>query len=1018
MFVSPPRELSVRSATSIRRATIVACIVSILPIAAATAQNASPVTQSGSARHDPITKRVLTAEDYSRWRSIEGERISSDGQWVAWAYRFTNVLPADSKPELHILHLATKQEIVVANGSNPVFSPDGKWIAYQVDSQPPRTGRGGRGFGAAAQPGGSPPGAQTPSGRGGPADAEPLRRTELRELATGKTQSWRNMQSVIFAANSKFVLLRRRAATGAGRGGRGGAPAGAAPGFGRGGASEPITEGSDAVLHDLTTGRSQFIGSVGDAAFNRSGDLLAYVVDASMRDGNGLFVTDLATGSSRALDNDARIYDRLAWNENGTGIAVLKGKEVEKMRERDNVLVVIPDVRAAVANPEAAPAMLTASTAQFPKDWVISDRAPLSWSEDGARVFFGVISQTPAADTTRRRSTDSIADVDVWRTDDRYIQSVQMIRADQDRNFTYREAFDVAANKYVALTDSTMRDIQISTDGRWGVGRDTRPYISDYKPAAADFFRVNTATGERTPILKGQYTQGAVFGISPDSHKFIYWANVKFHAYDLDAGTSVTLGADAPSFVNTEFDHPGPKPPYGVAGFTSDGKNVIVEGKYDLWLLPLDGAGASAARNLTMGSGGGAKSRTIFRIARVTPIDSSAPRRARTGQEVDLSKPVTLSAFGELTKKDGFYRLENGKLTEIVYEDADFSTPVRAANADQYLFTRQTFVEFPDLRVSGADFRSGEKISDANPQQAEYKWGHRVLFDFTDRDGHKLQGMMALPDDYKPGERRPMIVNFYEKNTQNLNRYSPPSFLTGMGSSPIEGVSRGYIMMIPDVYYHTGSSHTDQLDAVESATRKVIAMGYADPKHIGLNGHSYGGEGAAFIATKSRLFAAVGVGAGVTDLFTDFSQEWGWSYQVGGGSGANGNEYYLYGQGRWGVSPWDKPELYHNESALTHVPEVTEPILIMHGTADPTVSFIEGLNFYNALRFNGKNAILLAYPGEGHGLRGLANRKDLTIRYFQFFDHYLKDAPAPKWMTDGVPFLRKDELKDPGPDVP
>jgi dipeptidyl aminopeptidase/acylaminoacyl peptidase len=130
---------------------------------------------------------------------------------------------------------------------------------------------------------------------------------------------------------------------------------------------------------------------------------------------------------------------------------------------------------------------------------------------------------------------------------------------------------------------------------------------------------------------------------------------------------------------------------------------------------------------------------------------------------------------------------------------------------------------------------------------------------------------------------------------------------------------------------------------------------------------------------------------------------------VNGGSGENGNQYYMEGQGRWGFSPWEKPDVYHYESALTHVPEVTQPILIMHGTADPTVSFIEGENFYNALRFNGKEAYLLAYPGEGHGLRGLANRKDLTGRYFEFFDHYLKGAPAPKWMKDGVPYLVKQQ---------
>ena len=100
------------------------------------------------------------------------------------------------------------------------------------------------------------------------------------------------------------------------------------------------------------------------------------------------------------------------------------------------------------------------------------------------------------------------------------------------------------------------------------------------------------------------------------------------------------------------------------------------------------------------------------------------------------------------------------------------------------------------------------------------------------------------------------------------------------------------------MYFHTGASHSDMLECVEAATRKVIEMGYVDPKRIGINGHSYGGEGAAFIGTRSRLFAAVGMGAGVTDLYFDFNQNWGWSYQVTGGSGANGNDYYLYGQGR------------------------------------------------------------------------------------------------------------------------
>ena len=226
----------------------------------------------------------------------------------------------------------------------------------------------------------------------------------------------------------------------------------------------------------------------------------------------------------------------------------------------------------------------------------------------------------------------------------------------------------------------------------------------------------------------------------------------------------------------------------------------------------------------------------------------------------------------------------------------------------------------------------------------------------------RLQGTLAIPDTYKPGDKLPMLVNFYEKNSQNLHRYMSPNYLTGMGSVPVEALTKGYLMMQPDIHFNTRTSHSDMLECVEAAVRKVIEMGYVDPKRIGVNGHSYGGQGAAFVGTRSRLFAAVGMGAGVTDLTTDFSQPWGWAYGQSGGSGATGFDYYIHGQGRQGTNPWDDPELFRFESARTHVREATAPFLIMHGTADPTVAFHEGLGMYNALRFNKKEATLPRVP--------------------------------------------------------
>jgi len=987
------------------------------------------------------SKKVLSVDDYARWRGVDNAMLSADGKWAAYGLRFINTVPTDAKPVLHLRNLSTNQEIEIANATQPAFSPDSRWIAYLVETVPtPRVaGRGGAADTApvvptnppspGAPPVGTPPNtppgvpvvapASVPvvapsavGGRGGAASpTTPARRWELRELATGKVTSWVDVQSAVFSPTSSHLLLRRRpagsAATGAGAaggnagGGGGGGGGGGAPASGN--PNQP--RGVDVLLHELATGRSQFLGSVGDAAFNRTGALLAYTVDAPVRDGNGLFVVTLATGRTDVLDNDSLRYSRLTWNDKGTGLAVLKGRDVEKMRERDNRLIAFPDLAAALASATRAPAVLTRETAVgFPKGFVISDRTTLLWSDDAARVYLGIIPQTALPDTGRRRSTDSIADVDIWRTQDERIQSQQMIQADADRNRTFREGFDVATSRYIALSDSSMRELELPITGMWAVGRDPRAFISDYKRPAADFYRVNTTTGERTLMFKGQLTGRAVSGIAPDGRTFLYWKDGMWQSYNLDAGTTRTIGVGAANFTDMEEDHPGPRPPYGVAGYTADGASVVVEHRFDLWTLPLDGT--TPSRNIT--NGVGSRDKIVLRYVRTQPVDSTVRRGARVTREIDLTKPITLSTYGEYTKKSGFSRLTDGKLETLVFADAAYGTPTRAASADVFLLTRQTFSEYPDVQVSGPTFADARKISNANPQQAEYRWGHRILFDYTTRRGDKLQGILALPDDYVQGEKRPMLVTFYEKNSQTMHRYLTPTFITGMGNLPMEAVSRGYIAMLPDVQFHTGSSHSDMLDAVEAATKKVIAMGYADPAKIGVHGHSYGGEGAAFIGTRSRMFAAIGMGAGVTDLFTDFSQSWGWSYQVSGGSGQNGNDYYMFGQGRWGFSPWDKPDVYHFESALTHVPEITSPFLIMHGTADPTVSFSEGMNFYNALRFNGKNATLLAYPGEGHGLRGLANRRDLTTRYFQFFDHYLKGAPAPKWMTDGVPYIAKD----------
>jgi len=83
------------------------------------------------------------------------------------------------------------------------------------------------------------------------------------------------------------------------------------------------------------------------------------------------------------------------------------------------------------------------------------------------------------------------------------------------------------------------------------------------------------------------------------------------------------------------------------------------------------------------------------------------------------------------------------------------------------------------------------------------------------------------------------------------------------------------------------------------------------------------------------------------------------------------------------------------------------------------VDFTQGVEFYNTLRRLQKPVIMLQYVGENHGLRKPANQRDYTIRMKEYFDHYLMGAPAPEWLTKGIPRMKMDEhLKERAKPIP
>ncbi len=103
----------------------------------------------------------------------------------------------------------------------------------------------------------------------------------------------------------------------------------------------------------------------------------------------------------------------------------------------------------------------------------------------------------------------------------------------------------------------------------------------------------------------------------------------------------------------------------------------------------------------------------------------------------------------------------------------------------------------------------------------------------------------------------------------------------------------------------------------------------------------------------------------------------------------------------------EKLDVFIRNSPKLNADDITTPLLIMHNQKDDAVRFENGLGLFFSLWRLGKKVWLLEYDGEGHTIEQEDNKIDFTIRSKQFFDHYLKGAPAPIWMTRGLPYVKK-----------
>ncbi|MEA1986539.1 MAG: prolyl oligopeptidase family serine peptidase [Candidatus Marinimicrobia bacterium] len=633
-------------------------------------------------------------------------------------------------------------------------------------------------------------------------------------------------------------------------------------------------------------------------------------------------------------------------------------------------------------------------TKSIPDDWTISEHCTINFSETGEKLFFGVAKKTEQEPKDTLLKNEKV-DVNVWNWKDPFLQTQQLHDLKKDKNKSYKTVYFTNKNKVVQLSDKKIPHIRLikNGDGNVALGISDVPYrqLISWDSEYQDLYLIDVNSGKRKLIKKKNHS-GA--GISPDG-KYIYWfgdSDSSWYTYSINGKITTAITKN----INTNFydelhDRPRQPAPYGIAGWTENDKYILIYDRYDIWRV--DPQGYKTAVNLT---GHANYSETVkFRYVK---LDKEI-------HYIDTKEKLLLNAFDEKTKQNGFYSLdlENTNTSKkLIFEDYLFRNPKKAKNSNKLIWQKMNYQEYPELRISNWDFTDIQKLSITNPQKEKYIWGNVELIDWTNLEGEKLQGLLYRPENFDSTKKYPMVVYFYERYSDNIHYHYTPS----PSRSTINKVmypSNGYFVFIPDITYKNGRPGQSAYSCIVSGVGTIIdRYDSIDKNKIGIQGQSWGGYQVAQLVTQTNMFSAGMAGAPVSNMTSAYGG-------IRWGSGMSRMMQYEKGQSRIGGTLWEKPLSYIENSPLFQANLIETPLLIMHNTNDGAVPWWQGIEFFVALRRLQKPVWMLSYVGDSHNLKreSWGNRVDLSIRMRQFFDHYLKDKPAPIWMEEGIPAVDK-----------
>lgn len=770
-----------------------------------------------------------------------------------------------------------------------------------------------------------------------------------------------------------------------------------------------VKEAKNLLVLTPSTGSVDTIKNVSAFEVSKAGDKVAVITAKHKKDSlskNSVVLYNIAMGKCDELSEGKKEYASLIFNNEGDKLMFTATDEEEKKNGTPSHSIYLSCEKVIAKATRKSPAKTEISTVEIvkqntgdaPEGWIVTKNSRPQFSNKSSRIILSLNKHIPAKDTT---VVDfEAAGLDIWRWDAQTVPPM-------DKVSRMRETLTAIVNldnpSLITLSGNPNERISFTDggDGDKAYSSDGGKYILDNMWAdirVSDMYSINLTDGSRT-LLQEKMAGSA--RVSKDGKHAVWFSQEdgNWWSWNLENGERYNLTAQTGvNFYDEDDDHPMAYTSYSTAIFDDRGENIFVNDKYDVWKINLDG---KKAENLTKSEG---RNKGIqFRMNYLLTLKSN-PFLYQNDMTIPSKGKLYLTSFDENTKMNGIGSVNTAspQVPQYFTDKYTFSSLVKAKNGSEIAFLKGNFQNPMDIHVTSDEFKTQTRLSAINPQQKDYIWGDVQLVHWNAYDGTKLDGLLYTPENLDPSQKYPMMIYFYEKNSETLYNYKAPAPSRSIINIAFFA-SRGYVVFVPDIVYTPGHPGESAYNCICSGAEAMCEQfKFINKDKMAIQGQSWGGYQTAYLVTRTNMFAAGGAGAPVGNMTSAY----------GGIRWESGNSritQYEHGQSRIGKTLWEEGglDLYIENSPVFFAPNCTTPVLIMHNDADGAVPWYQGIEFFMSLRRLGKPAWLLEYNDEAHNLVQRRNCKDLSIRLSQFFDHYLKGEPMPVWMKSGIPFERK-----------